>query len=68
MTPIEKRPTDEAYSDSPDVGLSNCTCSRCRNIIGENEVPLRAWDIVYDLEWRYCESCMANAGLKGVGE
>lgn len=62
---------DTAFYNSPDSGMSECTCSRCGNIIQEDECPVRCWttndqDEVDEnsMEYRYCEKCMTEAGIQ----
>lgn len=61
-------PTDTLFIDSPDAGHPACLCSRCGNIIGEDEIPMREWpsDVATSListEYRYCDSCQVTMGL-----
>ena len=44
---------DKPFTDS---GKKECYCSRCLNIIGENEVSIKLWTVNL-LEFRYCEKC-----------
>ncbi len=48
--------TDRAFTTSPDAGDPECLCSRCGKPIGEDEVPIRAWN--GNLEYRYHQACL----------
>lgn len=63
-SPLIPLDTDERFSMSPDAGLPECKCSRCGQLIGEEQVPIRVWpQDGSDTEYRYCEGCQAAAGL-----
>jgi len=45
---------------SPDAGAPNCICSLCEQLIGENEVPIRAFDTARGLEARFHIKCFGT--------
>lgn len=51
-------PTDRRFTDSPDVGLPECICSRCGKPIGEDEVPIRVWPADQSYEYRFHPACL----------
>jgi hypothetical protein len=55
--------TDKVFRDSPDAGTKECTCSRCSNVIQENESPLRMFSILDNTEYRFCDQCQRKAGV-----
>jgi hypothetical protein len=52
--------TDQEFTDSPDTGWPECTCSRCGNMIKESEMPLRCFDPDRNTEYRFCEPCQSK--------
>lgn len=34
----------EWFTDSPNLGESNCTCSLCHQIISKDDIVVRLWD------------------------
>lgn len=61
---LDVRHGDKLFSDSPMAGDLDCLCSRCGEIIQEEEVPIRMWTTnengeVDDnsQEYRFCEKC-----------
>lgn len=67
IKPLE---TDKLFDDSPDTGWPECICSRCSQVIGENECPIRCWTVneknevdSNSKEYRYCEKCSEGMGL-----
>lgn len=67
--PFEIRFTDTIYHDSQDTGDPRCTCSRCGQIIPEDQPAIRVWpsgpqDFGYDpgaiggTEFRYHPKCI----------
>lgn len=60
--PIQVLPSDRKFDDSPDAGEATCLCSRCGQVIGETNVPIRVF--VYegrDGEYRYHARCVGLA-------
>lgn len=55
--------TDEPGYSSPPAGSKECFCSRCRQLIGIHDVPVRAWPLDHQYELRYHPGCL---GLKVV--
>lgn len=51
-------PTDFLFEDSPEVGEATCRCSRCGEVIGESEIPVRAFDPETLGEYRYHPACV----------
>ena len=51
-------PSDVRFTDSLDVGEPGCFCSRCRKLIGEGTVPIRAWPESAGYEYRYHPECL----------
>jgi len=58
---IEVLPTDQFFTDSPDVGHPACVCSRCGMPITEEDaeraVPIRVWPEDMSGEYRYHPRC-----------
>ena len=50
-------PTDRPFLESPDAGHPTCLCSRCEQIIGEEEVPVRVWPEDVSYEYRFHQNC-----------
>lgn len=46
---------------SPDAGDPSCICSLCEQLIGEDEVPIRAFDADRNLEARFHIKCFGTA-------
>lgn len=59
---LEILETDKHFTDSPDAGEATCFCSRCGNVITEDEVPLRLLSQT-GLELRYCDNCQRGMGF-----
>ena len=54
--------SDRAFTDSPDAGSPACLCSRCGDVISEEQAPaLRVFDDELNVEYRYHITC---AGFK----
>lgn len=49
--------TDKKFTDSPDTGWPECTCSRCGKMIKEGEMPLRMMPENENAEYRFCMNC-----------
>jgi hypothetical protein len=45
------------FADSPDVGLPECICSWCGEVIERDQVPVRLTDLERDLEARFHLTC-----------
>ena len=45
---------------SPDAGDPSCLCSLCEQLIGEEEVPIRAFDTEKNLEARFHINCFGT--------
>ena len=48
------------FSVSPDAGDPSCLCSLCDELIGEDDVPIRAFDSERDLEARFHIKCFGT--------
>lgn len=46
---------------SPDAGDPSCLCSLCEELIGEDELPIRAFDTEKNLEARFHMKCFGIA-------
>ncbi|ODS33558.1 MAG: hypothetical protein SCARUB_01292 [Candidatus Scalindua rubra] len=58
---LDPRETDILFQDSPDEGLPECICSRCKQQIGEDELAIRLFiNEGRDGEYRYCERCISQ--------
>lgn len=51
-------PTDREFSDSPEAGDLYCICSRCGEVIGGDDFPIRAWPHPHPLEYRFHPGCL----------
>ena len=70
---ISIKSTDKVFQDSPDAGDPVCLCSRCLQVIAENDCPLRCWpekgEVGHDpkakggTEYRFCHSCCEKMGI-----
>jgi hypothetical protein len=49
--------SDKLFFDSPDAGQPECICSRCGNMIKEDETVIRVFHLKINAENRYCEKC-----------
>lgn len=56
--PFKILPTDRMFKDSPFPGWPECICSRCGNLIMENQVPIRCWPESGKFEFRYHPECL----------
>lgn len=45
------------FALSPDAGDPSCICSLCGELIGEDDMPIRAFDTEKDLEARFHTKC-----------
>lgn len=61
--PFEILPTDVFFTDSPFDGEPQCFCSRCLQVIGEDDGSIRFWTQDGEKEWRYHPGCL---GFKPV--
>lgn len=50
--------TDRRFTDSPDAGDPRCICSRCGQLINEDDGPVRAWPDDGSYEYRFHPACM----------
>lgn len=57
------KPDDVAFTDSPDAGNPTCICSRCAAPIPAGFIPVRVWPDGMDIEFRFCEQCLAASGI-----
>jgi hypothetical protein len=64
--PFKILPTDTRFETSPDVGESDCICSRCAKPIDEDEVPIRAWPEDCRFEYRFHPECLGFQTFDGV--
>lgn len=59
---VEVLETDRLFGDSPDTGRKTCLCSRCGELIEEEDVPIRIWPTVNGkvshYEYRYHSECL----------
>lgn len=66
--------TDKVFTASPNAGDPDCICSRCSNVIPQEQSPfLRCWpgpgDLGYDpsvpggTEYRFCWNCSKQLGI-----
>lgn len=58
-------PTDREFADSPDAGDKHCLCSRCGEVIGEGQTPIRAWPHPAPMEYRFHPECL-GIGSKDI--
>ena len=50
--------TDKLFQNSPDAGEPECICSRCGEVIDEEEIPIRAFvDDFRGGKYRYHPHC-----------
>lgn len=61
----EPRNTDKLFKDSPDTGDPRCICSRCMELIPEDEIAIRIWpqDVtgkMKNTEYRYHLKCLTT--------
>lgn len=72
----EKLVALRVFTDSPDAGESDCLCSKCYQVIGEDDVPIRFWPDPPDTrELRFHQACfekeladLVNKALNGDGK
>jgi hypothetical protein len=55
---IQNLPTDAAFTNSPDAGDLNCSCSRCGKLIDKDTIPIRIWTDHDKKEYRYHPDCV----------
>jgi len=67
---MEIKHSDKLFSDSPYAGELECICSRCAEIIQDDEVPIRMWTQnekgevdENSQEYRFCERCQEKSGI-----
>ncbi len=49
---------DRVFEGSPDAGDPTCLCSRCLQLIREDQIPIRLLTANKKKEWRYHPECL----------
>jgi hypothetical protein len=62
------RESDTVFEDSPDAGEPTCLCSRCGRVIGEDDMPVRAYEEGSGTRRRYHPACLGMQVYADPGE
>lgn len=56
----------EPFKNSPNAGHPQCLCSKCGNLIDEDEGPIRCWSEKFDIEYRWHHECFQELIKEGI--